>query len=85
MYKVLWTTTGDADMLAQLLRAVDKASILRTARRAERLLSQNPREAGEGRGQAARILFVRPLSFAFAIDDTSMTVFVERVRWIGSE
>lgn len=82
-YTVLWRGPASGGLLGQLIRAADKQHILGAAREIERRLQLDPRTEGEDRGPNARLLFVRPLSVLYEIDEANRTVYIVRVKWVG--
>lgn len=82
-YAVRWHEPASTDLLAQLLRAKDKPRMLAAAKEIERRLAENPQQEGESRGDLHRILFVRPFSVLFQIDEDARTVYVDQIKWVG--
>ncbi|HXD85771.1 MAG TPA: hypothetical protein VN641_04715 [Urbifossiella sp.] len=82
-YAVRWHDPASTALLAQLVRAADKQHILRAAREIERRLALNPAEEGESRGASHRLLFVRPLSVLYRIDESATTVYIDDLKWVG--
>jgi len=82
-YAVRWHEPASTALLAQLVRATDKQHILRTAREIERRLSLNPSEEGESRDANHRLLFVRPLSVLYQVDEAASTVYIDDLKWVG--
>jgi hypothetical protein len=82
-WTVNWTDAAHVEMLAQLLRSADKQQMLRAGRTLENSLRADPYTVGESRDDGERVVFARPLLFAFRIDDDTRTVFIGRVKWVG--
>lgn len=80
---VRWREPASTEMLAQLVRAADKQEILGAGREIERRLQRRPHTEGEERNPGERMLFVRPLSVLYTVDDVARTVYIERVKWVG--
>lgn len=83
-YEVRWHEPASTDLLAQLLRANDKPRMLAAAKEIERRLAENPQQEGESRGGTHRILFVRPFSVLFQVEEESSTVYIDEIKWVGS-
>ncbi len=83
MFDVVFTRTGDVELMTQMLRSAHKPTIFESARSAEQKLKSKPHLAGEGRGDNERVLIVRPLFFGFNIDDENQRVYIHTVRWVG--
>lgn len=80
---VVWPPQASNGLLATLLRAADKPAGWAAAAEIEARLRVEPNEAGESREGAYRLVFVRPYSVLYLVDDQVQTVYVEQLQWVG--
>jgi hypothetical protein len=80
MFEVHWTDRADDELAAAWLSAADPAAVTRAAERVELYLARDPLGQGESRSGANRLLFVRPLSVLYRVDESARVVWVVTVR-----
>ena len=79
--RVEWTRAAQNELAAIWTRSDSskRAAITRAAHRIDQILSANPSDAGESRGDDERILHESPLGILFVVDDDDRAAFVFHV------
>ncbi len=83
-YSVYWGHKAEVGFMTSMLRAVDKPALWKVAHAINNMLADHPSTASESREVDWRILFVRPYSVLYSVDEMSRTVHVEQIKWVGS-
>ena len=84
-YSVLWRDAAERKLLIALFRAANKPTMWAVVRSIDQRLQSDPGSEGESRDDAnRRILFVRPFCILFQIEESSKTVVIEELSWVGS-
>jgi len=79
MYSVRWTSTARRLLTELWLEAADRNQVQRAADEIDRILAEDPLNAGESRVSNIRILIQRPLAVYFDVYERDRRVHVWRI------
>lgn len=82
-YTVKWQPPAETTLLTLLLRSADKPGDWAVVQEIEARLRVEPHQSGESREADWRLLFVRPFSVLYWVDEDGRTVYVEDLQWVG--
>lgn len=82
-YRVRWTKIAEADLMSIWLRSADQQFLADVAEKIDQILQHNPSDQGESRDPGWRLWFYRPFQVLFYVEETSNTVYVGSVKFVG--
>lgn len=82
-HTVLWSSQAEASFMSSMLRSLDRPAQWKSAHAINERLASDPSTAGESRGGGWRLMFERPYSALYFVDDENRTVYVEQIKWVG--
>jgi hypothetical protein len=78
-YQVHWVSEAEEELASIWVRAEDRDLITRTAFSIDRMLGNNPENAGESRSGDRRVLLIPPLGVTFSVSPQDRVVLVLNV------
>ena len=82
-YFVKWRSEAEVQLIVLWIRAVNKQAITAFVDQIERILERDPHGQGESRNENTRLAFFRPLCVRYLVDDTTQTVMIVGIKWVG--
>jgi hypothetical protein len=82
-YTVRWLKTAESELMSLWIRAANRDAVAGYVEQIDRILQRTPSEQGESRDANERLWFHRPISVLYRVDETTRTVIVGRIKWVG--
>lgn len=78
-YTVVWKPAAEEELARLWTEAADRNAVSAAADQIDRLLHSRPKEEGESRSGAMRVMFIDPLGVFFHVSEPDRVVSVVRV------